>query len=35
MIYSIRYDYIVTILETFRFEGLFYVILERIAISLV
>ncbi len=35
MIYSIRHDYILTVLETFRFEGLFYVVLERMAISLV
>ncbi|KAL9062304.1 MAG: hypothetical protein Q9161_009822 [Pseudevernia consocians] len=32
---SIRHDHIVTVLETFRFEGSFYVVLERMAISLV
>lgn len=35
MIHSIRHDHIVTVLETFRFEGSFYVVLERMAISLV
>ena len=35
MIHSSRHDYIVTVLETFRFEGSFYVVLERIDISLV
>lgn len=35
MIYSLRYNHIITVLETFRFEGLFYIVLERIAISLV
>ena len=31
MIHSIRHDKIVTVLETFRFEGSFYVVLERMA----
>ena len=35
MINSIRHDHIVTALETFRFEGSFYVILEHMDISLV
>ena len=35
MIHSIRHDHIVTVLETFRFEGSFYVVLERMIISLV
>ncbi len=35
MIHSIRHDHIVSVLETFRFEGSFYVVLERMAISLV
>ena len=35
MIHSIRHDHIVTVLETFRFEGSFYVVLERMATSLV
>ena len=35
MIHSIRHDHIVTVLGTFRFEGSFYVVLERMAISLV
>ena len=35
MIHSIRHDYIVTVLETLRFEGSFYVVLERMTISLV
>lgn len=34
MIHSIRHDKIVTVLETFRFDGSFHVILERVAISL-
>jgi len=34
MISSIRHEKIVTVLETFRFEGGFYVILERMSISL-
>lgn len=35
MIHGIRHDNIVTVLETFRHEGSFHVILERIPISLV
>lgn len=35
MIHSIRHNHIVSVLETFRFEGSFYVVLERMAISLV
>ncbi|KAL2056557.1 hypothetical protein ABVK25_002951 [Lepraria finkii] len=35
MIHSIRHDHIVTVLETFRFEGSLYVVFERMAISLV
>ena len=35
MIHSIRHNHIVTVLETFRFEDSFYVVLERMAISLV
>ncbi len=35
IIHSIRHDYIVSVLEIFCFEGLFYVVLERMAISLV
>ena len=35
MIYSIWYDHIIIVLEIFRFEGSFYVVLERIVISLV
>lgn len=35
IIHSLRHDHIVTVLETFRFEGSFYVVLERMAISLV
>ena len=35
MMHSIRHDHIVTVLETFRFEGSFYIVLERMAISLV
>ena len=35
IIHSIRHDYIVTVLKTFRFEGSFYVVLEGMAISLV
>ena len=31
MIHSIRHDNIVTVLETFPFEGSFYVVLERMA----
>ncbi|MCJ1473170.1 hypothetical protein MMC13_001821 [Lambiella insularis] len=35
MIHGIRHDNIVTVLETFRHEGSFHVVLERIPISLV
>ena len=35
MIHSIRHDHIVTVLKTFRFEGSFYVVLERMVIPLV
>lgn len=35
MIHSIRHNHIVTVLKTFRFEGSFYVVLERMTISLV
>lgn len=35
MIHGIRHDNIVTVLETFRFEGSFHVVLERIPIPLV
>ena len=35
MIHRIRHDNIVNVLETFRFEGSFYVVLERMAICLV
>ncbi len=35
MIHRIRHDQIVNVLETFRFEGSFYVVLERMAICLV
>lgn len=35
MIHSIRHDNIVTVLETFRHEGSFHIVLERIHISLV
>ena len=35
MIHDIRHDNIVTVLETFRHEGSFHVVLERIPISLV
>lgn len=35
MIHRIRHDKIVNVLETFRFEGSFYVVLERMAICLV
>ena len=34
MIHSIRYYHIITVLKTFRFEDSFYVVLERMAISL-
>jgi hypothetical protein len=34
LIRSVRHDKIVTVLETFRFEDAFYVILERMSISL-
>jgi len=34
MIHNVRNDNIVTALQTFRFEGSFYVVLERMAISL-
>lgn len=35
MIHSIRHDHIVNVLKIFRFEGSFYVVLERMVISLV
>ena len=35
IIYSIWYDYIIIVLEIFRFKSLFYVVLERIAIFLI
>ncbi len=35
MLYHIRHGNFVTVLESFRFEGSFYVILERLPISLV
>ena len=35
IIYNIRHNHIITVFKTFRFEGSFYVVLERIAISLV
>ena len=35
MIYSIRHDYIVIVLEIFRFEGSFYIVFEYIVISFV
>lgn len=35
MIYRIRHDKIVNVLETFRFEGSFYVVHERMTICLV
>ena len=34
MVRSIRHNKIVNVLETFRFEGTFYVVLERMSISL-
>jgi serine/threonine protein kinase len=35
MIHSIRHNHIVSVLEIFRFENSFYVVLERMTISLV
>jgi len=35
MIHNIRHDHIVSVLEIFRFKSSFYVVLERMIISLV